>query len=239
VAEAAPVAFAAHSCEEGMMGKLRFDLSVSLDGFVAGPNPSLEDPLGVGGEKLHDWAVATAAFRERHGGAGGETGVDSDVRAEIARSTGATVVGRRMFSGGQGPWEDDPNPNASWWGDDPPFHHPVFVLTHHAREPVTMKGGTTYTFVTTGIQDALEQARAGAGDKDVVIGGGADVAQQYLRAGLVDEFQLHVVPVFLGQGTRLLEGLPDFTKLQIERTQVLASPTGVIHARYRVLKRAA
>jgi dihydrofolate reductase len=115
----------------------------------------------------------------------------------------------------------------------------VFVLTHHAREPVTMKGGTTYTFVTTGIQDALEQARAGAGDKDVVIGGGADVARQYLRAGLVDEFQLHVVPVFLGQGTRLLEGLPDFTKLQIERTQVLASPTGVVHARYRVLKRAA
>lgn len=114
------------------MGKLRFDLSVSLDGFVAGPNPSLEDPLGVGGEKLHDWAVATAAFRERHGGAGGATGVDSDVVAEIARSTGATVVGRRMFSGGQGPWEDDPNPNASWWGDDPPFHHPVFVLTHHA-----------------------------------------------------------------------------------------------------------
>jgi hypothetical protein len=98
-------------------------------GFVAGPNPSLEDPLGVGGEKLHDWAVATAAFRERHGGADGETGVDSDVLAEIARSTGATVVGRRMFSGGQGPWEDDPNPNASWWGDDPPFHHPVFVLT--------------------------------------------------------------------------------------------------------------
>jgi dihydrofolate reductase len=141
VAEAAPVAFAAHSCEECMMGKLRFDLSVSLDGFVAGPNPSLEDPLGVGGEKLHDWAVATAAFRERHGGAGGETGVDSDVRAEITRSTGATVVGRRMFSGGQGPWEDDPNPNASWWGDDPPFHHPVFVLTHHAREPVTRRAG--------------------------------------------------------------------------------------------------
>jgi dihydrofolate reductase len=135
-----------------MMGKLRFDLSVSLDGFVAGPNPSLEDQLGAGGEKLHDWAVATAAFRERHGGAGGETGVDSDVAAEIDCSTGATVVGRRMFSGGQGPWEDDPNPNASWWGDDPPFHHPVFVLTHHAREPVTMKGGTTYTFVITGIE---------------------------------------------------------------------------------------
>jgi dihydrofolate reductase len=226
-----------------MMGKLRFDLSVSLDGFVAGPNPSLEDPLGVGGERLHDWLIGTAAFRERHAEAGGETGgqtgVDSDVVAEIAGSTGATVVGRRMFSGGQGPWEDDPNPNASWWGDDPPFHHPVFVLTHHAREPVTMKGGTTYTFVTTGIQDALERARAAAGDKDVAIGGGADVANQYLRAGLVDEFQLHIVPVFLSGGARLLEGLPDFTRLQIERSQVLASPTGVIHARYRMLKRAA
>jgi dihydrofolate reductase len=165
------------------MGKLRFDLSVSLDGFVAGPNPSLKDPLGVGGEKLHEWVVGTAAFRERDGEAGGETGVDSDVMAESARNIGATVVGRRMFSGGQGPWEDDPNPNASWWGDDPPFHHPVFVLTHHARQPVTMKGGTTYAFVTTGIEDALAQARAAAGDKDVVIGGGADVARQYLRAG--------------------------------------------------------
>jgi dihydrofolate reductase len=147
------------------MGKLRFDLSVSLDGFVAGPNPSLKDPLGVGGEKLHEWVVGTAAFRERHGETGGETGVDSDVMAESARNIGATVVGRRMFSGGQGPWEDDPNPNASWWGDDPPFHHPVFVLTHHARQPVTMKGGTTYTFVTTGIEDALAQARAAAGDR--------------------------------------------------------------------------
>jgi dihydrofolate reductase len=121
-------------------------------------------------------------------------------------------------------------------GDDPPFHHPVFVLTHHARQPVIMKGGTTYTFVTTGIEDALAQARAAAGDKDVVIGGGADVARQYLRAGLVDEFQLHVVPLFLGEGTRLLEGLPDFTKLQVERTQVLESPTGVTHLRYRVVK---
>jgi dihydrofolate reductase len=221
------------------MGKLRFELSVSLDGFVAGPNAGPENGLGDGGEKLHEWIFSTAAFRERHqpgGGAGGDTGLDSDVSAEINRSTGATVVGRRMFSGGQGPWEDDPNPNASWWGEDPPFHHPVFVLTHHVREPLTMKGGTTYTFVTTGIEDALAQARAAAGDKDVTIGGGADVANQYLRAGLVDEFQLHVVPIFLGGGARLLEGLPDFTKLRIERTRVLESPTGVTHLRYRVVK---
>jgi dihydrofolate reductase len=222
--------------KEDKMGKVRFDLSVSLDGFVAGPNVGPENGLGDGGERLHDWLVETAAFKEQHGGAGGETGVDNDVRAEISRSTGATIVGRRMFSGGQGPWEQDPNPNASWWGEEPPFHHQVFVLTHHAREPLPMKGGTTYTFVTTGIQDALEQAQAAAGGKDVMIGGGADVANQYLRAGLVDEFQLHIVPMFLGGGARLLEGLPDYTKLQIERTQVLASPTGVIHARYRVLK---
>lgn len=218
------------------MGKVRFDLSVSLDGYVAGPNPTLEEPLGVGGEKLHEWTVVTAGFQERHGGAGGQTGVDSDVAAEVSRSTGATIVGRRMFSGGQGPWENDPNPNASWWGEEPPFGHPVFVLTHHAREPLTMKGGTTYTFVTTGIHDALAQAQEAAGDKDVAIGGGADVANQYLRAGLVDEFQLHIVPIFLGGGARLLEGLPNFTTLQIERTQVVASPTGVIHARYRVLR---
>jgi dihydrofolate reductase len=209
------------------MGKVRFDLSVSLDGYIAGPNVGPENGLGDGGDELHEWIFPSA---------GGQAGVDTDVRAEVARSAGATVLGRRMFSGGQGPWEDDPNPLASWWGDPPPFGHPVFVLTHHAREPVPMKGGTTYTFVTTGIEDALAQARAAAGDKDVVIGGGADVANQYLRAGLVDEFQLHVVPIFLGGGARLLEGLPDFTKLQIERTRVVESPTGVTHLRYRVVK---
>jgi dihydrofolate reductase len=198
--------------------------------------PDTETPGLIAGERLREWVVGTAAFRERHGERGGEGGVDSDVTADTIRNIGATVMGRNMFSGGEGPWESDPSASG-WWGDDPPVHHPVFVLTHHAREPLAMKGGTTFTFVTTGIEDALEQARAAAGGEDVAIGG-ADVGQQYLRAGLVDEFRLHVVPVCPGEGTRLLEGLPDFTELQVERTRVLESPTGVIHARYRVLKRA-
>src|ERR671918_2456876 len=149
------------------MGKLYVDISMSLDGFVAGPNQTLDDPLGEGGEGLHEWVVASASWRQRHGLSGGEANVDSEVVEEGLRSTGATVMGRRMYSGGAGPWEDDPNADG-WWGDDPPFGHPVFVLTHHAREPVAKQGGTTFTFVTDGIAAALEQARAAAPDKDVV-----------------------------------------------------------------------
>jgi dihydrofolate reductase len=218
-----------------MMGKLIFDISVSLDGFIAGPNQTLDEPLGRGGEDLHEWVIATASWRERHGlGDGGETGVESDVIAEGIRSTGATVMGRRMFSGGEGPWEDDPNADA-WWGDEPPFHHPVFVLTHHEREPVTKEGGTTFSFVTEGIEAALEQARAAAGDKDVAIGGGANVAQQYLRAGLLDEIQLHVVPVFLGDGVRLFENHVGPDQVRLERMRVIESPA-VTHLRYRVVR---
>jgi dihydrofolate reductase len=138
-----------------------------------------------------------------------------------------------MFSGGRGPWEDDPNADA-WWGDAPPFHHPVFILTHHAREPVRKEGGTTFTFVTAGIEAALDQARAAAGESDVGIGGGADVAQQYLRAGLLDELQIHLVPVFLGGGVRLFgdTGATD----RLESLRVVESPTGVTHLRYRVMK---
>jgi dihydrofolate reductase len=161
---------------------------MSLDGFVAGPNPSLERPLGEGGEQLHEWAFATKAFREPHGLSGGVSNRDSDVAEEAIRNAGATVMGRRMFSGGEGAWQDDPNADG-WWGDDPPFHHPVFVLTHHPREAVTKQGGTTYTFVTDGIEAALEAASAAAGDKDVAVGGGAQVARQYLEAGLLDELQ--------------------------------------------------
>ena len=175
------------------MAKLTLDISMSLDGFIAGPNQTLEEPLGKGGEQLHEWAFAARGWREAHGLSGGETNADSEVIEESLRNTGATVMGRRMFSGGEGPWEDDPNADA-WWGDDPPFHHPVFVLTHHAREPVTKQGGTTFTFVTDGIESALEQARAAAGDKDVAVGGGANVAQQYLKAGLLDELQIHIAP---------------------------------------------
>jgi dihydrofolate reductase len=215
------------------MARLTFNLSMSLDGFIAGPNQTLEEPLGEGGEQLHDWAFATKAFREIHGLDGGEPGPDSDIAEEVVGDIGATVMGRRMFSGGEGPWEDDPNADA-WWGDDPPFHHPVFILTHHEREPVSKEGGTSFTFVTDGIESALEQAKAAAGDKDVTVGGGADVAQQYLRAGLLDEFQVHVVPVLLGGGVRLFENLADAPG-RLECMRVVESPAGVTHLRYRVV----
>ncbi|MEX2210344.1 MAG: dihydrofolate reductase family protein [Gaiellaceae bacterium] len=212
------------------MSKLTLDISMSLDGFVAGPNITLEEPLGQGGEQLHEWAVAARSWRQSHGLEGGEEGPDSDVLAEAIGAAGATIMGRRMFSGGEGPWEDDPNADA-WWGDDPPFHHPVFVLTHHPREPVEKRGGTTFTFVTDGIESALEQARATAGEQNVAIGGGATVAQQYLGAGLLDELQLHVAPVLLGAGVRLFDG----EQGKLELTRVIESPAAT-HLRYRVLK---
>jgi dihydrofolate reductase len=216
------------------MAKLRLDISMSLDGFIAGPNQTLAQPLGEGGEGLHQWVVALQSWRERHGLSGGETTPDSEVVEEALRNTGATVMGRRMFSGGKGPWEDDPNADA-WWGDDPPFHHPVFILTHHPRETVTKQGGTTFTFVTGGIEAAFEQARAAAGDKDVAVAGGADVVQQYLKAGLLDELQLHVVPVLLGDGVRLFEDHLGTDQVELECTRVIQSPA-VTHLRYRVVR---
>ncbi len=215
------------------MGKLTLDITMSLDGFVAGPNQTLEEPLGAGGELLHEWALRLESWREAHGLSGGDTNGDSEVMEEGIRATGAVIMGRRMFSGGSGPWEDDPNADA-WWGDDPPFHVPVFVLTHHARETVEKQGGTTFTFVTDGIEAALELARAAAGDKDVSIAGGAEVAQQYLRAGLLDELQVHVAPVFLGGGVRLFDDLGDDV-IQLEAVRVLESPY-VTHLKYRVGK---
>ena len=212
------------------MGQVIVDISTSLDGFVAGPNQSLDHPLGEGGGRLHDWAFALKAFRERHGMSGGETGPVNDLVEEALRSTGATVMGRRMYSGGEGPWEDDPNADG-WWGEDPPFHHPVFVLTHHPREPAA-KGGTTFTFVTEGIESALERAREAAGGKNVAIGGGADAIQQFLKAGLVDELQINVVPVLLGDGARLLDGLGP-GDLELETTTVTESPA-VTRLRFRV-----
>ena len=216
------------------MGKLTLDISMSLDGFIAGPNQTLEQPLGEGGEALHEWAFALESWRERHGLSGGEVNVDSEVVEEALRNTGATVMGRRMFSGGEGAWEEDPNADA-WWGEDPPFHHPVFVLTRHRRAPVTKQGGTTFTFVTDGIEAALEQARLAAGGKDVAVAGGAEVVQQYLRAGLLDELQLHVVPVLLGDGVRLFEHHLGPRQVELERTRVIDSPT-VTHLKYRVPK---
>jgi dihydrofolate reductase len=163
---------------------------------------------------------------------GGETNVDNKVVEEGIAGVGATVMGRRMFSGGEGPWESDPNADA-WWGDDPPFHHPVFVLTHHEREPLAKEGGTTFMFVTDGIESALEQARAAAGDKDVAVAGGAEVVQQYLAAGLIDEMRLHVAPLLLGDGVPLFAGpLPDAPRT-LERVRVIESPTGVTHLTYR------
>lgn len=214
------------------MSKLTFDISISLDGFCAGPDQSLEEPLGKGGRRLHEWTAATRAWRESHGLEGGETGPDHDfVEASIA-DIGATIMGRRMFSGGAGPWEDDPNANG-WWGDEPLFHHPVFVLTHHERETVEMQGGTTFTFVTDGIESALQQARAAAGDNNIRIGGGGSAAQQYLAAGLVDELAVHIAPVLLGSGTRLFSD--ELGRLvELETVRVAESPTGVVHTVYRV-----
>jgi dihydrofolate reductase len=214
------------------MGQLIIDISMSLDGFVAGPDPTLEDPLGRGGELLHEWAFEAMAWREAHGLEGGEASVDSDVIGETVGRVGASIMGRHMFSGGEGPWEDDPRANG-WWGDEPPFHHPVFVLTHHAREPLELTG-TTFTFVTDGIESALEQARAAAGDRDVTVAGGGDVCAQYLRAGLVDAMQVHVAPVLLGSGTRLFEGHRDGAPAKVECTRVVESPAGVAHLRYRI-----
>src|SRR5919108_3078148 len=204
------------------MARLTLDISTSLDGFVAGPNQTLEQPLGEGGEGLHEWVFRLASWREPHGREGGERDADDEVLAEAIRATGAVIMGRRMFSGGEGPWEDAPNAGG-WGGDAPPFHVPVFVLTHHPRETVVKHGGTSFTFVTEGIEAALEQARAAAGDKHVAIGGGASVAQQNPKAGLLDEFQLHVAPVLLGGGVRLFdEGATG--PVSLEATRVLASP---------------
>jgi dihydrofolate reductase len=212
------------------MTRLMLDISMSLDGFVAGPNRTLEEPLGEGGELLHEWIVRLATWREEHGLTGGETGVDDQIVAERIAATGAYIMGRRMFSGGEGPWDEDPRADG-WWGDDPPFHVPVFVLTQHARETVVKEGGTTFAFVTDGIESALEQARAAAGGQDVALAGGASVAQQYLRAGLLDEVQLHIAPVLLGGGVRLFDAEP----ARLEVTRVVESPA-VTHLTFRVVK---
>jgi dihydrofolate reductase len=206
------------------------EISMSLDGFVAGPNQTLEQPLGEGGEKLHEWAFGLATFRERHGLEGGEDNADSALVQESLDATGAVVMGRRMFSGGAGPWEDDPNADG-WWGDDPPFRVPVFVLTHHPRDTEVKQGGTSFTFVTGGIESALDQARAAAGEQDVALAGGASAVQQYLKAGLLDELQIHLAPVLLGDGVHLF-GRLGIDPIQLEATSVVASPS-VTHLRFR------
>lgn len=213
------------------MTKLRLDISMSLDGFVAGENRTVEQPLGDGGMQLHEWVFGLASWMESHGVEGeGATGPDDDLVREQIAQPGAVLMGRRMFSGGDGAWEDDPMANG-WWGDTPPFRMPVFVLTHHPREPLVL-GDTTFFFVTDGVESALEQARAAAGEKDVAVAGGANVVQQCLRAGLLDELQVHIAPVLLGRGVRLFDG-GEQGKLEIMR--VVGSPT-VTHVKYRVVK---
>ena len=213
--------------------KVVLDISMSLDGYIAGPSPSLEQPLGAGGEQLHEWIFGLASFRERHGESGGARNADDEVVAESLARTGAVVMGRRMFSGGDGPWDEDPNA-AGWWGDMPPFRVPVFVLTHHAREPEAKQGGTTFTFVTAGIDAALERARAAAGGKNVLVAGGADAVQQVLRSGQLDEMQIHLAPVLLGGGTRLFDDL-ETADVRLEPTRVIESPA-VTHLRFRIVK---
>jgi dihydrofolate reductase len=211
------------------MSQVTCQISISLDGFAAGPDQSPDDPLGKGGERLHEWVIATESWRRQHGREGGETGADSDVIDEVVEGVGTYIMGRRMFGGGEGPWDET---WTGWWGEDPPFHVPVFVLTHHAREPLPMEGGTTFNFVTDGIESALEQARAAAGEGAIAIAGGASAIQQYLRAGLLDELYLHIVPILLGGGERLLEDVGDPT---LEPVKVVGSPA-VTHVKYRVVR---
>ena len=212
------------------MSKLRLRISMSLDGYVAGPDQSVKNPLGVGGERLHEWVVPLAAWRNTHGMKGGDVNPSSAVVEESLVNVGATIMGRNMFGGHPGPW-DPKKPWKGWWGTNPPFHHPVFVLTHHARAPLEMEGGTTFTFVTDGIQSALEQARRAAGGKDVALSGGAKAAQQYLVAGLVDEMEISVAPTLLGAGERLFDGVVDLHGLRLVRTVAAPDVTHLKFAR--------
>jgi dihydrofolate reductase len=211
------------------MSQVTCQISISLDGYAAGPNQSRETPLGEGGEGLHDWIVKTAGWRAAHGYEGGEQGVDSDLAAKLAQGNGAHIMGRNMFDHARGPWDES---WTGWWGEDPPFHTPVYVLTHHEREPLEMQGGTTFYFVTDGIESALEQARAAAGDQDVAIAGGASTINQDLAAGLLDELHLHIVPVLLGGGARLLE---DVGNPKLELIETVGSPA-VTHVKYAVTR---
>ena len=216
------------------MSKLRFQITMTLDGYIAGPNQSIEHGLGEGAEHLHDWALELKTFREMHGDAGGgETGTNDDVLREAFENVGATIMGRNMFGPVHGPWAGDSW--RAWWGDNPPFHTPVFVPTHYPREPLVMQGGTTFAFVTDGIESALNQARKAAGDKDVALGGGAKAAQQYLAAGLIDEMEIHLVPLLLGGGERLFDNLGD-SDIKLEPVRVIETPD-VTHLKYRLVKK--
>jgi dihydrofolate reductase len=211
------------------VSRVRFKISMPLDGFVAGPGQSVDNPLGIGGMRLHEWVFPLAVWRSMVGLEGGEANESSAVVEESVANIGATVMGRNMFGGHPGAW-DRKNPWNGWWGSDPPFHHPVFVLTHHPREPLELEGGTTFTFVTDGIAAALDQARRAAGGKDVALAGGANAAQQYLVSGRVDEMEINLVPTLLGSGERLFDSVGgDLRGLELIRT--VATPR-VTHLKF-------
>jgi dihydrofolate reductase len=213
------------------MSKVRAYISVSVDGYVAGPNETMENPLGESGERLHEWAIELKSWRELQGMDGGEDNASSAVIAEDNANVGAEIMGRGKFGPpGRGPWNNEPW--RGWWGEDPPFHKPVFVLTHHERDPLILSD-TTFTFVTDGILSALDRARAVAREKDVLIGGGAKTINQYLAAGLLGELDLHIVPIVLGGGARLFDGVGPDVKLELVR--VIDAPR-VTHLKYRVSK---
>jgi dihydrofolate reductase len=211
------------------MGKIRFNVSLALDGYMAGPGQSEENPLGIGGMDLHTWLFDLEAWRSTHGEPGGRVDASTPVVKELETGYGAVIMGRNMFGPTRGEWGTDPW--RGWWGNNPPYHTPVFVLTHHGRESLEMEGGTTFQFVTDGAESALEQASEAAGDDGILVAGGASVIRQYLAAGVIDEFWLSIVPLFLGSGERLLEGLP--TRLRLEVVNVVAAP-GVTHIKYAV-----
>ena len=201
------------------MGKVKSQISMSLDGFITGPDDTVDEPMGIGGERLHEWVFVLKSWREPHGLEGGEVNEDSDVLEESIRNTGAVIVGRRMFDHAQG------------WGDNPPFHVPVFVVTHRAQEQLVKEGGTTFTFVTDGVESAVAQARVAARDADISVGGGASIIQQLINAGLLDEIEIHVIPVLFGGGKRLFDNL-GADQLELVNDRAIHSP-GVTHLRYR------
>lgn len=209
---------------------VRANITVSLDGYMAGPNQSADSPMGEGAEDLHAWIFKLQAWRETHGMEGGEDNASTIVADQGVQDAGASVMGRNMFGGGPGGWGD--LSWTGWWGDEPPFHHPVFVLTNHPREPLELQG-TTFHFVAEGVESALEQAKAAAGDRDVSVGGGAQTLQQFIAAGLLDEIWITTAPVLLGAGERLLDGIAD-TGARFEQVESVAGPDAV-HARYRIV----
>jgi len=210
------------------MSKLRLWIAMSLDGFVAGPRQDIDNPLGVGGLNLHEWVFPLAAWRSTQGLEGGEVNESTAVVEASMANVGATIMGRNMFGGGAGPWGE--KPWEGWWGDNPPYHHPVFVLTHHPREPLVCEGDTTFHFVTDGIESALDQAKSAAAGQDVLLAGGAEAARQYLGANLVDQIEINVVPIFLGDGERLFDNLG--TGNPRLRHVATVTAAGVIHLRF-------